>query len=470
MNILELKITNTISNRMQLLLLTFLVTLFSFKSIFSQDTKVIPLSLVKSGRLAFGPFLNGDTLYFCTDAKRKGVKNVSNEVGAGFLDLFSVRIKQKNKLLTKPVRLSDSINTKLNEGPLCISPDGKTLYYSSNLKSSNSSMGDSIREFRLGIFSVSLNNGEWGNSMPFKYNNNSCNFAHPTLNDDGSILVFSSDNIMSKGKTDLFMCRREGNGWGAPISLGDRINTESSETFPFFKGNKLFFASNKPGGIGGLDIYESNFENDTWSEPMLLPTPINSEFDDFCLIVKDSKSGYFSSNRNAGGVDQIFFYERKIPEPLNFIRQEFSLCYTFMDNVMEDTTGLEFEWDFGDGNKAEGLMAEHCYSDSGSYTINFTVHEIIPDRYYKNVATYELNISNKGLPLIVQENKDGESELSVDYSWSNKLFDGHYWLVNNKKVFDDVISIPLLSTDVIRLVVWNKKIEGSEVGIEYVLK
>ncbi len=134
---------------------------------------------------------------------------------------------------------------------------------------------------------------------------------HPTVNEAGTILIFSSNIDEDINGMDLFMSEKKDGVWGEPERLGDGINTTGDEVFPFlFNDSILYFASNANGGLGGLDIFRINL-----MQPNLgienLGYPVNSSYDDFSIIVDSSgMNGYFASNRPGGrGYDDIYSFE-----------------------------------------------------------------------------------------------------------------------------------------------------------------
>ncbi len=165
-------------------------------------------------------------------------------------------------------------------------------------------------ENRLEIYSATYDNGQWGNVKPFDYNNSQYSVGHPALSPDGKILYFVSDMPGGFGGDDIYYCEALPNGkWGAPVNAGNVINTEGKEVFPYVdKDGTFYFASDNPSGMGGLDIYYAKGSKNKWSKPVNLGYPINSSKDDFSILMTDpGKSGYFSSNRDGGnGADDIY--------------------------------------------------------------------------------------------------------------------------------------------------------------------
>jgi outer membrane protein OmpA-like peptidoglycan-associated protein len=167
-------------------------------------------------------------------------------------------------------------------------------------------------ENRLEIYSANYENGKWSNIKPFEYNNPQYSVGHPALSPDGKILYFVSDMPGGYGGDDIYYCEALPNGkWNAPVNAGNVINTEWKEVFPYIdKVGTLYFASDNPNGMGGLDLYYAKGSKNKWSKPVNLGYPINSSKDDFSIFVTASgKTGYFSSNRDGGkGEDDIYSF------------------------------------------------------------------------------------------------------------------------------------------------------------------
>jgi outer membrane protein OmpA-like peptidoglycan-associated protein len=142
-------------------------------------------------------------------------------------------------------------------------------------------------------------------------------------------LYFSSNRPGNKGMSDIYKITiLENDTFGEPENLGDVINTEGRETFPFItQDNVLIFSSDARAGLGGLDMYYVHLDSEN-KEIKTFGQPINSSFDDFGLIYKDQiQDGFFTSNRledNKGKDDIYRFKELEIPKifKINAIVQE----------------------------------------------------------------------------------------------------------------------------------------------------
>jgi len=119
--------------------------------------------------------------------------------------------------------------------------------------------------------------------------------------------------------SDLYKVTIEEDTFGAPINLGEEINTEGRETFPFVASDgSLYFASDGHPGLGGLDVFVAKNDNKNYGEGFNLGSPVNTEFDDFSFIINPiSGLGYFASNREEGkGSDDVYAF-KQIEKPIN---------------------------------------------------------------------------------------------------------------------------------------------------------
>jgi outer membrane protein OmpA-like peptidoglycan-associated protein len=162
-----------------------------------------------------------------------------------------------------------------------------------------------------------LVNYKWSNVTELPFDSDNYSTAHPALSPDGKTLYFASDMPGTLGQSDLFKVGiNEDGSFGTPQNLGNTINTEGKETFPFVNDeNEIYFASDGHPGLGGLDVFMSKINTDgTFSEVQNVGADVNSPKDDFAyLIDTKSRRGFFSSNRDGGqGYDDIYkFLETK---------------------------------------------------------------------------------------------------------------------------------------------------------------
>ena len=195
-----------------------------------------------------------------------------------------------------------------NEGPISYSPDGKWVAITKN------NYIDGVRQvpdagLNLNIFIAEvLPNGEWEREVFFPFNGTSFSTGFPSFSPDGNALYFASDRPDGFGGFDLFVCYRSGNTWTTPENLGPTVNSEGNEITPFFNGADLFFASDWHQGMGGLDVFRASSNGTFWDKVYNLDTQINSPKDDYGFIFDNGRNiGYLVSNRDGGkGKEDIY--------------------------------------------------------------------------------------------------------------------------------------------------------------------
>ena len=232
-----------------------------------------------------------------------------------FLDLYKVDVDSATAgLVTK---LGELVNTRLHESTSAITKDGNTLYFTRNNFKDKKSIKDKNGIIRLKIFKATMIEGLWSNIEEVPFNDDAYSVANPALSPDEKTLYFVSDMPSSLGESDIFKVAINDDGsFGTPENLGNNINTEARETFPFISEKEvLYFSSDGHPGLGGLDVFAVQMENGKTDDKVTnVGEPINSSYDDFTFIINENtKKGYFASNRPEGqGGDDIYkFLEAK---------------------------------------------------------------------------------------------------------------------------------------------------------------
>jgi len=226
-----------------------------------------------------------------------------------FLDLY--KINADSASAGSVTKLGDGVNTRLHESTSITTKDGHTLYFTRNNLKDRKSIKDKSGVIRLKIFKATLVEGIWSNIEELPFNSDAYSVANPALSADEKTLYFVSDMEGSLGESDIFKVSINDDGsFGSPENLGNSINTEARETFPFVSGNDvLYFSSDGHPGLGGLDVFAVQLENGSSGDEVTnVGEPINSSFDDFTFIInEETKRGYFASNRSEGrGGDDIY--------------------------------------------------------------------------------------------------------------------------------------------------------------------
>lgn len=268
--------------------------------------KVSPMGI--SGlETAFSPAKTKDGFIVSGEKAATGPKDPYT--GYTYTDLYFV--KSNGTGFDAPVRL-DNLNSRYHEGVATVSSDGKTMYISRSYFEGKKLSKDAESENNLGIWYSNMNGESSWNVpalLPSPFNDINYNYLHPALSTDGKTMYFASDMPGGYGGMDLYKSTLEATNWSKPVNLGANVNTSGDEAFPYLKSSDtLYFSSDAHFGLGGKDIMYSVSRGGTWSEPYHLGYPINTGADDFGVHFEpNGKKGLLSSNRD--GNDRIYSFE-----------------------------------------------------------------------------------------------------------------------------------------------------------------
>ena len=247
---------------------------------------------------------DGNTVYFTS--ARNASKKVYGWTKEPFLDIYKADYNEDGTITNSaPVK---ELNTKYHDGSVTISKDGNTMYFTSDSFREDSFEKDKANKLKLGrnnIFKATKENGKWGAITSLPFNSSDYSTGNPSLSKDAKTLYFSSNMPGSIGGVDIWKVAVAENGsFGTPENLGKTINTEGNESFPFIADeNVLYFSSDAKQGLGGMDVYKIDLKAGT--EAKNVGKPVNSDKDDFSFSFNENKNfGFVASNRN--GNDDIF--------------------------------------------------------------------------------------------------------------------------------------------------------------------
>ncbi|MEH6681982.1 MAG: OmpA family protein [Sediminicola sp.] len=253
-----------------------------------------------------------------------------------FLDLYHVDTDSISK--NRVVKFDGNINTKLHESTSAATKDGETVYFTRNNIVEGKYVRDREGMIRLKIFRARYREGVWTQVEDLPFNSDAYSVAHPALSPDEKTLYFASDMPGSLGESDIFRVSiKEDGTFGTPENLGNNINTEARETFPFVSQDEiLYFSSNGHLGLGGLDIFATKIAFGAVSGKVAnVGEPVNGTADDFTFIFdSDTKKGYFASNRKTGiGEDDIYSFVELEPLALDCIQK---ISGSVRDNISNE--------------------------------------------------------------------------------------------------------------------------------------
>jgi outer membrane protein OmpA-like peptidoglycan-associated protein/tetratricopeptide (TPR) repeat protein len=260
---------------------------------------------MNSDKSDFGAVLHDNTVFFTS--ARNTAKKSYGWTDEPFLDIYKADYND-NGTISNVIAVKE-LNSKYHDGPVTISADGNTIYFSSDSFRENSFEKDKENKLKLGknnIFKATKVGDKWGNVTSLPFNSNEYSTSNPSLSRDGKTLYFSSNMPGSLGGVDIWKVAVNTDGsYGTPENLGSKVNTEGNESFPFISDDNrtLFFASSGRQGFGGLDVFQIDLSSGEAASN--LGKPVNTEKDDFAFSFNDKKNvGFVSSNR--GGNDDVF--------------------------------------------------------------------------------------------------------------------------------------------------------------------
>lgn len=277
----------------------------------------------------FAPTFYGDQLVYAS-CRTNGNTSKKNHKwnDQPFSDLYVTELRNEKSTITG---FSSKINTKYHESTAVFTKDGKTIYFTRNNYTNNKLKESENGVNLLKIYRSRQIDGKWQKAEELSFNNDDYSVAHPALSPDEKTLYFASDMPGGKGLSDLYKVKILEDGFGALESLGDIINSEGRETFPFIsEEGDFYFSSDGNIGLGGLDVFVATQNEDgSFNNPYNVGRPVNSPLDDFTFVKNDEGIGYFASNRSGGiGSDDIYSFKQN--------KELIKTCIQSLNGVVKD--------------------------------------------------------------------------------------------------------------------------------------
>ncbi len=349
----------------------------------------------------FSPVFYTNGIVFCTN-RNLGFSNRSTADNKGLFKIYYTDSTGKRDWESAKL-FSKNLTSILNDGPVTFNRKRDTVYFSRNQDVTSKLSDISSTRNKLGIFSAVLVEGEWIKVRDLRMNNEWYNITTPCLSPDGKKLYFASDKPGGFGGSDLYYSVWKGDRWEDPVNLGPVINTKGNESYPFVNAvGELFFSSDGHPGYGGKDIYFSMISDTTWIEPVRLDPPINSPHDDFGILTDPlTHQGYFSSNRDKS-ID-IYYFHTNTPQVLyNQIQRANQYCFQVADSgsMVIDTVNLRFVWNFGDGVSESGQRVKHCYPGAGKFLVRQDLVDKKTGKLFFTKGIYRIEIQDFKQPFI----------------------------------------------------------------------
>lgn len=266
---------------------------------------------VNTDGLDFSPTFYEDGIVFISTNNAGLKKRTDEKLKLPAMSILRSRRNDEGALST-PEPFAKELSSLYHEGPVCFDRTAETIYFSRNavIGGKVKIAKDDIQKMRL--YWSQKTGDTWSEPQTLPFNNNQFDDCHPAISIDGDKLFFASNRPGGFGGMDLYVSYRVGDSWSEPVNLGGGVNTKGNEAFPFIHAdNTLYYASDGMEGKGGFDLYYVIPEGSEWTKPVNMGDPFNSAGDDFGLIVDLNKiNGYYSSNGQVtkGGDDILSFH------------------------------------------------------------------------------------------------------------------------------------------------------------------
>lgn len=269
--------------------------------------KIKNMEAINTPFTEYAPVYSNNELYFTSSRSNARIYEAT---GTPFTDLYKAETNGANVDVNTIKALPGFINeSNINEGCVTFTPDGKTMIFAKGNSGKRKGTPD------VDLYLSRYRNGQWAEPTPININQPDAWESTPAMSPDGRTLYFSSNRKGGQGGLDIYSAQMDGRGrFGKVKNLGPDINTAGDESFPYVSENgKLYFSSDGHPGYGMLDIFEVNRANGK-TVIQNLGQPVNSPADDFGLFLFKPDRGFFTSNRDGGkGDDDIYTFINEDP-------------------------------------------------------------------------------------------------------------------------------------------------------------
>ncbi len=298
------------------------------------------LETINSNQSDYSPIYSSEGIIFTSNRPSTDRKGIKKLLGKRYADLYFAERKDDGQY-SMPSPLKGKVNGRFNEGAATVNADGTRMIFTRN----NSNGRNAYGNVDLKLYSAELVNGKWAHIRELPFNCDDCTTAHPSLSPDGSLLYFASNRAGGFGGMDIYVAEWVDGNWLPPKNLGPKINTVENEIFPFIHATgTLYYATNGRHVREDLDIYFNHPTENGWNKSEALDGPFNSPFDDFGFVLNpDGQSGLMASNR-PGGLGEDDIYAWHLHEKVALALQETATEVQFSDEWRQKSTaGLRIQ-------------------------------------------------------------------------------------------------------------------------------
>lgn len=277
-----------------------IITLSSAQGDSKMGFQVDNIGDINSQYLDFGTSFYNDGIVFSSNRRNNAFTCTDPVTKGGYSDIYYA--KETSSGFSTPTLMGGNAKSKYHDGvPTFNAANDRMIISRSNANGKNDSESIVVK-----LYESTLKNGKWSELRELSFCSDDFSTMHPVYAPEENVLYFASNRPGGNGGMDLYSVSYVNQNWGEPINMGSAVNSADNEVFPFVdKNNVLFFSSNGHGSKGGLDVFAFPMES---GNIIHLDSPINTTSDDFGFAVKsDGVTGFVSSDRNGGeGKDDIY--------------------------------------------------------------------------------------------------------------------------------------------------------------------
>lgn len=354
----------------------FVICFFFIASfVFSQEEKDSVLIEIKnigkevnSNFADFAPVVSADGSLLIFTSRRPISEKEIKKSKASSEHIYSSEFNRSTRLHGPASMLSEEVNIKIrNNSAIALSPDGQRMLVYHDDFNGNGDIYESV-----------LKGTEWTRPVNMGQQINSTyHESSATLSPDGKTIYFVSDRPGGVGGRDIWYCRKDAQGkWSEAVNLGEPVNTLFDEegVFMHADGKTLYFSSNNAQGMGGYDIYKSEYKNDKWNKPEHLGEPLNTSGDDVFFVVEaNGITGYYSSSMPGGYGDKDIYEVTFTPVKKEKEEKPVGPKVTLFKGVVMDEEKLapiEAFIEIVDNEKHEVISTFNSNSSTGKFLVS----------------------------------------------------------------------------------------------------
>ena len=338
-----------------------------------------------AGELCAVSYKNG----FVFASNRKGgriVERTNRKLNTPFYRLYEAIGKEDTATHTwtiarKAILFGNSLKARYNTGPVAFFNHDEEMVF---VTSSEQERTDGFRT--LGLYFAKRVDNTWKVVSAFPYNSNTYSIHDVSISYDGKTLYFSSEMPGGIGGKDIYISQYTGGQWTKPRNIGEPVNTPLDEVFPYLHEQTLYFSSDGLPGMGQLDIFKAAIQENGYGEPENPGYPINSFYDDFGLTLDSAGThGYLTSNRKHGKYDDDIY---EIDMDLQTYPITIAAILKYKEHSWSDQSGL-IAWPKIRVELIDGNTGNTTYKTITDRTGNFSIEIPRYSRYYVRVVDEE---------------------------------------------------------------------------------